>query len=91
MTRAVAARIRRLEGRFGWQLTPLTHASGAELTVPSLVLIDAWLRVVLDGHAPGLPERTERFLCGVVPGRDTGEVVAALRKVCRETWPSEDR
>ncbi len=86
MTRSLAPRLRRLEGAIGWQWVTLRQRSGAEVQVRTVSLVDAWLRVMLDGEAPNLPTNVSRFLAtSVVTSRD-GEFLRCLRDVCREQW-----
>lgn len=63
-------------------MTTLTDATGRELTFPSTMLFDAWLRVVA-GEPVGLPLRTMLFLSRAKLRRSEGEMLIALRDECR--------
>ena len=56
------------------------------MTVPTVALIDAWLRVQLLGDVPNLPHAVSVFLAGARVRPADGEKLACLRAVCREGW-----
>ena len=86
MSRAIAARIDRLAAKIGWRHTVLRDDRGREMTVPTFLLLDAWLRVQLEGEPANLPHEVSLFLAGAKLRASDGEMLIALREVCREVW-----
>ena len=86
MSRSIAARVDRLSGRIGWRMTILRSETGREMTVPTALLLDAWLRVQLRSEPPNLPHQVSLFLAGARLRRSDGEMLVALREVCRGIW-----
>lgn len=86
MTRGIGPRLRRIEGAIGWQVTTLRQRSGAEVTVKTTTLLDAWLRVMLAKEPPNLHPRLSRFLATAVMSARDGEFLIGLRDECRAIW-----
>ena len=91
MSRAIASRIRRLEGQFGWRTTMLVAPDGEERGFASLDLVDAWLRVMLDGDPPGLLPDASRFIATARMRQSSPEFLLGLREACRDVWFPERR
>lgn len=85
MSRGLGPRVRRLEGRVGWRHVTLTRRDGAEITVPTGLLVDAWINILL-GDPSGLPPRLSRFLAQALVREQDGEFLVSLRAHCREVW-----
>lgn len=86
MSRALASRVERLASRVGWRYTVLRDDRGQEMTVSTLLLVDACLRVQLTGGAPNLPPRIAQFLARARVRSSDGAVIATLHEVCRDLW-----
>ena len=86
MSRAAASRLRKIEGRFGWQMTPILGRDGGTHTFRTLPLVDAWLRVQLDGDVPNLPPAVSHFIARSQMRRGDGELLLGLREACRDIW-----
>lgn len=76
----------------GWRLKTLVKPNGDELIVRADMLVDAWLRVVLDGAPPNLPPDVSRFIADARIREVDGEVFVGLKHECRAIWfPDEFR
>jgi hypothetical protein len=91
MGKAIGPRLERVFGRIGWRLTTLHDRYGNELTVRSVVLVDAWLAWQLEGIPPtSLPRRVARFLADGRMRQSDGDVLLGLRDACREMLANKE-
>ena len=86
MSGAVATRLRRIEAAYGWRLILFVGPGGEERTVPTGVIVDAWLRVALDGGVPDLPPDLSEFIASCRLRPSAGAMLNDLREACRDVW-----
>lgn len=91
VTRAIASRLSRIEGQFGWRFVTLKAPDGTERTVSALLLLDTWLQLMMTGKAPDLPPDVSRFMASARLRPTDGEFLLGLRDACRDVWFPEWR
>jgi hypothetical protein len=85
MSKSLATRIDRLEGRFGWRFALIRDRHGREMSFDGGALVDAAIEVALTGVLPAtFPRRAWLFLAGahLRPRRD-GDFMFVLRDACQ--------
>lgn len=96
-------RLARVEARVSWRYCTWRKASGAEWSVPTALIVDAWMRVLgvngtttralLPRSTPDLDPALSEFIANSIrPRPNQGEMEGAVYDACRAVWfPDEHK
>jgi hypothetical protein len=86
MSRSFAVRLARIEARVSWRHSTWHKQSGAEWSVPSALIFDAWFRSLL-GQPIDLDPAVSHFIATSIPPRpNQGDMEVGVYDACRAIW-----
>jgi hypothetical protein len=91
-TGSFAVRLAKIEARVSWRVATFRHRSGAERSLPTSALVDAWFNTLLS-RPHGIDPALASFISNAIPPRrNQSEMESAVYWACRDAFypPSRD-
>jgi hypothetical protein len=85
-TGSFAVRLAKIEQRISWRHVTFRHRSGAERTLPTAALVDAWVNTLLS-LPHGIEPSLAAFIADAIPPRrNQSEMESAVFWACRDAF-----